>query len=600
MTVINDHVTRLVRSLSWRSADQIIEERGDPEQLKSIDTVAKQRLVELVSDEDTRVVVLTGDAGHGKTHLCRTLLEYLLDDRPGDALARLKRAGAGDVVVGRIGSRDLHIVKDLSELTDAARERLRDALEASGRVTVVCGNEGKLRSVVADDRDRLDVLRRTLEESQRSGRISVEPGVFVVDLNHQSVTTRTDDGVLGGLLKQWLSGHKWRKCKNCPANAHCPILANRRMLAGEDDPALGEKRRAALELVLRIAEQSGVAITIRETQVLVALAITGNLSCNEVHAGSFDVDLTAARLHHFCQVVFDPPLTDDERDSLPLLRALARLDPGRIAIRSVDEALIANPPADWGASEGEVAVAKPTTRRQMRTEAREHRDALALLRRRDFFDLRTDGDWREMLGEAAPVVPQSERLGFRHHGEFEAVIGSNDPGELSTIKDRLLRGLEAVQDVRRGSQQMTSFSVVDPAYAIVPGTASILARQLSVRRIDVMAQREYWHDLAGDESVLPDTVDWVDRRISVVFRPQEQDPVAVSLDLVQFEFVFRAAGGLASRRFFEGDIRRITGKLDALAEGGAETEDTIKVVYEDRILSILVENERIRCEGGGA
>ena len=249
-TVVNNHVSRLGRFLSFRSGDQVFEERADPGQLESIDTVAKAKLVSLAEDPATRLVVLTGDAGHGKTHLCRTALQRVLGiESAEEALQALNDRGDGAEPIGTVAGRDLYIVRDLSELRLMAVPRMREALCGEDRVTLVCANEGKLRAVVADSQGDLDVLRDTLEETQRTGRISIRPGVFVLDLNYQSVTAGEGGGFLQGLLKQWaLDGRRWQVCAKCPSKARCPILQNRRMLAGDDDKELGGRRRDGLSL----------------------------------------------------------------------------------------------------------------------------------------------------------------------------------------------------------------------------------------------------------------------------------------------------------------------------------------------------------------
>ena len=607
--VVNNHVSKLGRFLTFKSGDLAYAERALSkdkdgkdrlEKMETIETRAVGTLVSLTEQPSTRVVVLTGDAGHGKTHLCRVAIERVVGIDAHRALRKLVDYGDGSRPVERVGARDLYVIKDLSELKVRAVSRLVEAVEAEDRITLVCANEGKLRAVVADADGKLDELRHTLEETQRSGRISTTPGLVVLDLNHQSVTAGGEESFVFGILKHWaLDGRRWKKCGDCPAQRHCPILENRRLLAGEDDEQAGRRRREGLQLVLRVAEQAGSAITIRETLVLVAFAITGGLNCKQVQLGEFDVDPHAIRTHLFHQVIFNPPLSKDERASLSLLRVLSRLDPGRNAIRSVDEALISSPSEEWTSGDAAGAEAKPTTRKQIRTEARRHRETLAILRRRDFFDLRSEDEWRRMRGDDAPNVPRAERLGFRHHEQFQSVVDSGTPAAVGAVRDRLLRGLEAVQDVRRGAGQMTSFAVVDPAYAIVSGTASILSRQISAKRIDVVPLQSHWASVAGEESRLPSSVDWIDRRIAIVFRPGGLKPIAVDLDLVQFEFVLRSAAGLASRRFFQGDIRRITSRLDRLAEADADSDEEIKVIYGDRVLSLLVEEDgRIRCEGG--
>lgn len=600
MATVNAHVSRLRRYLPFDPGHaQIYEERSDPSQLRTIETAASRTLEALVRDPETRLVVLTGDAGHGKTHLCRVALESALGVEAAEAQGLLRERGDGAQEVGRVDNRALFVIKDLSELKQSAAPRLEDAVASEDRVTLVCANEGKLREVVAERSERLSVLRETLEETQRSGRVAIREGIVVIDLNYQSITAGGEKSFLTGILNQWaLDGRRWSVCSRCNAWEVCPILSNRSQLSGEDDGVAGTNRREGLSLLLRVAEQSGTSITIREALILVAFALTGGTSCEEVQK---DPGATRAdfRARTYYQVLFDPPLKKDQRASLPLLKALARLDPGRNAIRSVDEALVSGPRDDLDLEELANSTGKPSTRRQLRSEAERHRAALAALRRRDYFDLRTNDEWKRLRSDDVPTVPRAERLGFRHHADFEAVVGVGEGGTPASLRDLILVGLEAVQDVRRGSKQMMRFCVVDPAYGNVAGLASILANEISVKRITVMPQGYFWNTGPQGERLLSDLVDWVDRRVVVRFSHSQRDAVTVELDLLQFEFVLRSAQGLASRSFFQGDIRRIVARLNLLAQDGSHGDEDIIVIYEDKPYRILVEDDgRIKCEAG--
>ena len=58
------------------SADLVFERQTDHNQ-PTFPVVTRDYLLSLVEQPTTRTIVLTGDAGHGKTSLCATLLEDL-------------------------------------------------------------------------------------------------------------------------------------------------------------------------------------------------------------------------------------------------------------------------------------------------------------------------------------------------------------------------------------------------------------------------------------------------------------------------------------------------------------------------------------------
>ena len=74
----NTHVERLNRYLPFNpSHDQIYEEYQKSADSMDLDTVAL-RYVENAVTAGAGIILLTGDAGHGKTHLCRRLIQSAL------------------------------------------------------------------------------------------------------------------------------------------------------------------------------------------------------------------------------------------------------------------------------------------------------------------------------------------------------------------------------------------------------------------------------------------------------------------------------------------------------------------------------------------
>ncbi len=603
----NQHVNRLGSYLVFNSGhSQVYEEQGDPNLLRSLPTAAFRTLEHLVQDRAKRLIILTGDAGHGKTHLCRRLLESALDLETTDAHRLINEDCDGRNVLGRVADRDLKIIKDLSDHPElAATELIESALADSGSVTIVCANEGKLRNV-ASSSERLRQIIVAMESNYQDGDSDVDQGISVIDLNFQSVTSDEEGGLLGDLLKQWVDdGRKWGACTNCTARDHCPIYWNRSKLAVQGENGLQTKRAEGLRTLLRIVEQTGHIITIRELLILVAFLITGNSGCAEIakkHQRSRD-DTSWQYRYLFFQSLFEPPLNQDQARSLPLLGVLSRFDPGRNAIRRVDDVLAADtdlPEMPFVPPELRASIFTPRSRQQARNEGAKHRSRISFLRRRDFFELETDRVRRDVLGRDDPVS-QAERVGFRHYDAFVFMCGDQDDTvavqRRLAIRNRVLKGLEAVQDLRRSSTQTGKFAVVDPAYGNSYGSASILAKMIIAKHISIKSRKRYWTERrGGEEPTVCSEIDWIDRRIVVAFAKEE---VTIELDLLGFEFVMRSAEGLSCRRFFMGEIRRIMMRLAALCESGDEGSEEIRVVFGNHLRSLTIdEGSKIVCEDG--
>lgn len=114
-----------------------------------IPTRAKEKLLELAMIPDANLVVLTGDAGHGKTFLCRALIQECLGYEEGQARKLLTTVCDGRVlppVEGRAGIRPLRIYKDLSEMDiGIAMAEMEAAVDESEALVIICVNEGRLK-----------------------------------------------------------------------------------------------------------------------------------------------------------------------------------------------------------------------------------------------------------------------------------------------------------------------------------------------------------------------------------------------------------------------------------------------------------------------
>src|SRR4051794_34710114 len=145
-------------------ADQLVHELVDVDDPVNIETRAEKALHEAVLRHDVRVILLTGDAGHGKTWLCARLLEHL-GRTPAEAADAIRTTADGESdLAGLASGRSLRIVKDLSDFdTEDGAELVTQALNATTRVTVMCGNEGRLRDIVSRRPEALNILLRRLQ-----------------------------------------------------------------------------------------------------------------------------------------------------------------------------------------------------------------------------------------------------------------------------------------------------------------------------------------------------------------------------------------------------------------------------------------------------
>jgi hypothetical protein len=206
-------------------------------------------------------VVITGNAGDGKTHTIR-LLE-----------ADLHKAGA-KVIADASEHPNEHVI---SEWADA---------RAKNQPFCIAINEGLLVTLIRTHRAQhpwLDTIREQLlslfhyvpvdDEDEDEGRYKPEKGATVIiDLSLRR--TLAPDLVTGIIQKLtddvWYSG-----CASCPAAGTCPVKYNQKMLRTE------RVRERLVELLDRVGER-GVRATFREVLSFGSFLIFGGRTCAEL------------------------------------------------------------------------------------------------------------------------------------------------------------------------------------------------------------------------------------------------------------------------------------------------------------------------------
>ena len=205
-------------------------------------------------------VVITGNAGDGKTHTIR-LLE-----------SDLKGAGA-------------RVVVDASELTHDQVVETWEEARREGRPFCIAINEGPLVELIRAHRDAHPWLAEVhhkllqlvhyvpVDQEEDHGTFSPVRGeTYVVDLSLRS-TLAAD---LVKLILEKLTDDKWYAgCELCSSAGNCPVKYNRTLLR---NPRVQER---VVDLMRRVAER-GLRATFREMLAFTSYMIFGGRSCMEL------------------------------------------------------------------------------------------------------------------------------------------------------------------------------------------------------------------------------------------------------------------------------------------------------------------------------
>jgi hypothetical protein len=611
----NSHVDRLQRYLPFSPImDQIFEEYTSSADSLNLETKAHDYLLRAVKS-GARLIILTGDAGHGKTHLCRRLIEHHLGYSEGDARGLINSSCNG---TGSISHRDgdcaavpLRIYKDFSEFSILlAAWEIEKIVSRENEVTIICANEGRLRAVLESSNSGpvCSKLLADFSESFNDGLASRDGKDHIINLNYQSIASDSGSSLIARTLKEWLSGTRWGICQKCVHQAICPIYRNRNLLTPQADEK-GELRRAKIEGVFATAERLGSVVTIREMLMAIAYFVTGGLTCESVHQRARGQTKGWQPRFAFYNLLFRAPDRSirEKLHRIPILQEIARLDPGLRALRVVDERVI-NEQEQFTAGDIDMVFHSGSGRKQQvvdasngiddiignpRSRAERHKEAdlidqvVRSLRRRAFFD--------------DVLTPQElmTRLGFENGGEFlEIISGQIQPARMSILKSRVLAGLHMLQGLRMGAKE-TNLHLVDPAFGSVTSHAAIIARRISAPSVKLLPMADKWDSAAINPThAMTNAVDWLDRHIVLRIKQSNEKHFDFPLNLMMFDCTTRAAGGYVAQEFYAHDVRRITNFLGRIAERGSGYDDEVSLFLHGRMHSVAIDDGVIQVGGG--
>ncbi|MFD3923220.1 hypothetical protein [Streptomyces sp. NPDC058595] len=601
---VNKHVQRIRRYQPFDvDTSEMIYEQADRTQ-SLFPVVTLDYLLSAIEEPTTKTIVLTGDAGHGKTSLCASLLaelqgggETISADVRKAVFNELREAGDARRPLGRTRSgRPLYILRDLSELSlRAGAHKLVELLDPPDEgIAIICANEGQLRKCIAED-DNLDsdgtgrakILVNTLTDGIARGQVSDPEGtVTVINLNYQSVAADSrNGGLVPWALRQWTTPQwsRWKPCGTCDAHKVCPILANRNELS---DATHGPQRRAAIRDLFAAAERTGAVVTTRQALSVTSYMLTGGLSCENVHAkyqwSRSNMLWQAPHLYH--QALFGDRLTQQQRHRVPAFFALRKLDPGKVSRRQVDDRLDPDTVGRFPPADPKSYLQKARTTRDAQKQAEQLRGLYTFLRRADFFNSIDNKD-------------RFARMGLQAGDDFVSVQNKiGDPAD-TKVRDRFLKGLEAVQGIHRAGSN-PDFLVLDPAFFAQRARAAVISRRVSSKGVEVVDQVTQWQKegRTADTPGMRNAVEWLNRSIYIRIPAVDPDRAAISIevDLLRFELLTRWAAGLRSEVQHEAEIRGLSGSLAELADS-SNKDDEIQVLVGNVMRKLMIDvGDKIR------
>lgn len=374
-----------------------------------VDTALDRELVPAVLAGEFRLVVISGNAGDGKTAFLQKLEKQAeangatIDRSPPNG-CRFRLHGR-DYLLNYDGSQD-EGDKTNDEVLNQFFGLFAGSMDAGMGVRetrLIAINEGRLIDFLAANVKHFPVLRTLVLRGLTTGEPS--HGIAIVNLNLRSVVADAADGsILERQVVRMTDPRFWAACDSCDLKASCYALHNARTF---QDETAGPKAIERLKTLLTMTHLRGrLHITMRDLRSALAYTLVSNRDCDEIHnlygngkreeiARSYYFNSwmggglpTADRLLNLLAEV-DIGLAEDPRfdRSLDFLspddRGLFRIEQRSSFDREVMSSLFESLPRDFSGV--------PSAQRNAA-----HRSYIAMARRRNFFERRDNG-WRAML-----------------------------------------------------------------------------------------------------------------------------------------------------------------------------------------------------------
>lgn len=276
-------------------------------------------------------IILTGNAGDGKTYLCRQIVQILTGQPVKDWSDRL------DWHID-LGNFTLRVVKDLSEMDEGTGVDLmldlaitRDE-KCPKQIFLIAANEGRLRALLRDD--LLEGLYKDIDQQLREGP-NINSNVIVINLNR----TTTSSYVIQTL--SWLThANHWSLCQGCPALNRCPIRLNATRLA---DQFIAER----LKFLYSILEHLGMHVTIRDMLIHLAYTLTGGLKCEDIikQSQSPGSEWQPHRYVYY-ENIWGENASKTFNSKASVINYLGRLNVGKTSVFEVDDFIINGHPTN--------------------------------------------------------------------------------------------------------------------------------------------------------------------------------------------------------------------------------------------------------------
>lgn len=304
--------------------DEYTYDKGKDSYVFKIETKAETYLCNLFLN-NPQSIILTGNAGDGKTRLCRSVYNYFHQD----GLVDWPESGILEVDFphGKI-----RMVKDLSELKDEIILQELSRLQASINDNhadkiyyLIAANEGKLTKFLSQHEHlsslKVEVKRRFKTHLENNSTFSI---INLLDVTSSLYVEK--------VLDEWNKESNWSVCESCSKQKACIINLNHKRSSKDF-----VKNRLVEQY--RFLDYLGTHITMREMLIHISYILTGGLTCTDV----LNADYEALKYQidkPYYENFYGNNAANEALSDMRAIKLFKELDPGRYSDSNIDDFIL--------------------------------------------------------------------------------------------------------------------------------------------------------------------------------------------------------------------------------------------------------------------
>ncbi len=399
-----------------------------------VPTALDEQLLPAIFEQQPKAIFLCGNPGDGKTAFLEQVQQELQRQRA--SAIRQDPSGwewelHGHVYRSCYDASESHGGLNADQqLTEKLRGLDGHAQPASHLTVLVAINDGRLADYFLRHKEQFPWLAKHMEIGRETGEIE-GLDVWVVDLKKRAFVNlpdAEDASVFRRVLQSLVTENQWQICESCVAQAICPLRNN--ALALRKSRVI--QRLEYLFLLSHLRRQRHT--TMRDLRSALAYLITGNKSCEQIHAARHEADAGASLVNiSYWQSAFAPLEQSDES-----LVDLMPLDPARFPHPHLDRFLHFHQAAQDAEQRRLLFVDKKDVDPQRFTGETEW---IAAFKRRAYFDVGKPTTGVED-GVLLPKIRWLFLLPYQHSKRFMMLLdGRLSDEEMQRLCEKLALGI---------------------------------------------------------------------------------------------------------------------------------------------------------------